>query len=63
MRRFFFWFGWAVLIALPLAFVFEIWWIQDLPKIAVWQWLIPLAAIGIIFASRNRDEVLKHHVV
>ena len=63
MRRYFFWFGWAVLIALPIAFVFEIWWIQDLPKIAVWQWLLPLVAIGIIAASRNRDDVLKHHVV
>lgn len=63
MRKFFFWFGWALLLALPIAFVFEIWWIQDLPKIAAWKWLVPLVAIGIIAMSRNRDDVLKHHVV
>ena len=63
MRRLFFWFGWALLIALPLAFAFEIYWYQDLPKVQLWKWAIPAVAVAIIVASRNRDDVLKHHVV
>jgi hypothetical protein len=63
MRRALFWFGWAVLAILPVIFAIEIYIIQDLPKIEFWKWLIPLAAIVLIFFSRNRDEVLKHHVV
>ena len=63
MRKVLFWIGWAALIAMPLLFVFEIWWFQDLPKIQPWKWAIPAAAILLIFFTRNRDDVLKHHVV
>ena len=63
MRRFLFWFGWGILIALPFAFAFEIWWIQNLPKIALWQWAILAGAVVLIYFSRDRDDVLKHHVV
>lgn len=63
MRRFFFWFGWALLIALPLLFAFEVYWIQDLPTIQAWKWAVLVGAVVVIIASRNRDDVLKHHVV
>lgn len=63
MRRFFFWFGWATVFALPMAFAFEIWWIQDLPTIAPWKWAVLVLAVLLIVFSRNRDDVLKHRVV
>ena len=63
MRRALFWLGWAVLIALPVIFTIQVFAIQDLPKIAPWQWVIPLAAIVLVYFSRNTDDVLKHHVM
>ena len=63
MRRALFWFGWAVLAILPVLFAVQIYMIQDLPKIEMWKWLIPAAAVVLIFFTRNRDDVLKHHVV
>ena len=63
MRKYVFWSGWAVLVALPIVFVTQGLVIQDIPKVALWQWFIPLAAIVLIFFSRNTDDVLKHHVV
>ena len=63
MRRAFFWFGWVVLAILPVMFFVEVYMIQDLPKIQLWKWAIPFVAIVVIYFSRNRDDVLKHHVV
>jgi hypothetical protein len=63
MRKALFWFGWVVLALLPVLFFYEVWAIQDLPKVQLWKWGIPVAAILLIFFSRNRDDVLKHHVV
>jgi hypothetical protein len=63
MRKSLFWLGWGVLLALPIAFVAQGLIIQDLPKVALWQWFVPLAAIVLIYVSRNTDDVLKHHVV
>lgn len=63
MRRAFFWFGWAVLAVLPVIFAVQIYLIQDLPKIEAWKWAVPFAAVILIYFSRNRDDVLKHHVV
>lgn len=63
MRRYVFWFGWGVLIALPLVFVTHGLIIQDIPRVQLWQWFVPLAAILVIYLSRDTDDVLKHHVV
>lgn len=63
MRRILFAFGWGVLIALPILFIAQAIWIQDLPRVTPWQWAIPFAAILLIYFTRNRDEVLKHHLV
>jgi hypothetical protein len=63
MRRRLFWFGWIVLLILPVLFTIQIIILQDLPKVEWWKWLIPFAAIALIFSSRNTDDVLKHHVV
>lgn len=63
MRRKLFWFGWIVLFALPVIFTIQIIVTQDLPKVEWWKWSIPLAAVMLIYFSRNTDDVLKHHVV
>ena len=63
MRKILFWFGWAVLLVLPVVFTIQIFVIQDLPRVELWKWGIPLAAVLVIILSRNRDDVLKHHVV
>lgn len=63
MRKSAFWFGWGVLIALPIIYVTHALIIQDLPRIAPWQWFVPLAAVVVIYFSRDTDDVLKHHVV
>lgn len=63
MRKIFFWFGWAILFALPVIYGIQIYLIQDLPKVEPWKWLVVLAAIVIIYFSRNTDDVLKHHVI
>lgn len=63
MRKMLFGFGWAVLFALPVIYAVQIYMIQDLPKVEPWKWLVLLAAVVLIYFSRNTDEVLKHHVV
>lgn len=63
MRRGLFWLGWAILIVAPIIFAVEIFIRQDLPPVEVWQWAMMGSAVLLVFFSRNRDEVLKHHVV
>ena len=63
MRRVIFWLGWTVFLLLPIAFVTEILVIQDLPAIQLWQWAVPLVAVALIVAGRNRDDVLNHHIL
>jgi hypothetical protein len=58
-----FYVGWAVLLLLPIAYVTQGLIIQDLPKIQMWQWLVPVVALGLIAYGRDHDDVLKHHVV
>ena len=63
MRKYLHWLAWAILFVLPVAYAFEIWWIQNLPKVELWQWSILFAAVVLLYFSRDRDEVMKHHVV
>ena len=62
-RKVVFWFGWSILIALPILFTVEIVMLQDLPRIQPWKWAILPGAALIIYLARNRDDVLRHHVV
>lgn len=54
--------GWAILFALPIAFAAEVLYEQDLPAIQPWKWAIAAVAVLLIYVSRNRDDVLKHHL-
>lgn len=63
MRKKLFATGWIVFFALPLAYVLEIVVTQDLPPVQWWKWAILLTTVVLIYASRNRDDVLKHRVV
>ena len=62
-RRKLFWIGWGILLLLPIAYVVEGLIIQDLPKIQLWRWIVPLVALGLVMYGREHDDVLKHHVV
>jgi lipid-A-disaccharide synthase-like uncharacterized protein len=63
MRKTLFWLGWAVLSILPVAFAVEIYMLDDLPHVQPWKWVILGAAVLMIYFSRDRDNVLQHHVV
>jgi len=63
MRKTLFWSGLIVLMLLPIVYGVQIYVTQDLPAVQVWQWLIPVAAVLMVFFSRNPDDVLKHHIV
>jgi hypothetical protein len=63
MRRMVFWTGWIVLLTLPIVYGVQIYIAQELPRVALWTWLIPCAAAAAIYFARNTDDVLKHHVV
>jgi hypothetical protein len=63
MRKTLYGIGWIVLFALPLIYGIQIVVSQDLPSVEWWKWAILLATVVLIYSSRNRDDVLKHHVV
>ena len=63
MRKTLFATGWVVFFALPLFYVIQIIVTQDLPPVEWWKWAILFATVVLIYFSRNRDDVLKHHVV
>jgi hypothetical protein len=63
MRKTLFGIGWIIFFALPLIYGTQIFVTQDLPPVEWWQWAILLATVVLIYFSRNRDDVLKHHVV
>ncbi|HET8798346.1 MAG TPA: hypothetical protein VFO89_11700 [Thermoanaerobaculia bacterium] len=63
MRKTLFWLGWAVLFVLPVVYGIQIFITQDLPRVELWKWAVPFVAIVLIYLSRDRDDVLKHHVV
>jgi hypothetical protein len=63
MRRLVFWMGWVVLGVLPVIWGIQIYMIKNFPPIEWWKWFIPLAAVLMIFFTRNRDSVLSHHIM
>ncbi len=63
MRNAFFWLGVVILIGAPIVFVIEIVIKQDLPPVEIWQWAMMGGAVLLTYFFRNRDEVLKHHLV
>ena len=63
MRQTLYGIGWIVLFALPLIYGIQIVISQDLPPVEWWQWAILFGTVVLIYFSRNRDDVLKHHVV
>jgi lipid-A-disaccharide synthase-like uncharacterized protein len=63
MRKNLYRLGWAILFALPIAFIAEILMTQDLPDVQPWKWAILAGAVLLVYFTRDRDEVLKHHVI
>ena len=63
MRKTLFWLGWVVLLVLPVVYGVQIFLSQDFPDVRPWQWAIPIVAAALVYLSRNRDDVLKHHLV
>jgi lipid-A-disaccharide synthase-like uncharacterized protein len=63
MRRKLYLSGWVILFMLPLAFTTEILLSQDLPAVPPWKWALLAGAVLLVYFTRNRDEVLKHHLI
>ena len=63
MRKKLYVLGWIVLFALPVLYGIQIFVAQDLPAVEPWKWGILFGAVVLIYFARNRDDVLKHHVV
>ena len=51
-----------ILAVLPLIFIAQIIIIDNLPNVELWKWAVPLVAVFMIVAARNRDDVLKHRL-
>jgi lipid-A-disaccharide synthase-like uncharacterized protein len=62
MRRALFRIGWIILFAAPIAFIAEAVVEQDMPTVQPWKWAILAASVLLIYAFRDRDDVLKHHL-
>ena len=62
MRKTMFRVGWAILFMLPIVFLTEAVIEQDVPVVQPWKWAILVGAVLMIYLTRNRDDVLKHHV-
>ena len=62
MRRTIFRAGWFILFVLPIAFIAEAVIRQDVPEVQPWKWAILAALVLAIYFSRDRDDVLKHHL-
>lgn len=63
MRTILFRTGWLLLIVLPIAYIVQIVWVQDLPAVEPWKWMVIAGAVILVYFARNDDDVLKHHVV
>ena len=63
MQKVFFWTGWGILFYISAVYGMQAWVEQDLPKVELWKWIVPFVAFVFIYLGRERDDVLKHHVV
>lgn len=63
MRRYLYRLGWVVLAVLPVIYGVQIYLAQDLPAVSPWQWLFLFAVVVVLFFARDKDDVLKHHVI
>ena len=63
MRKTLFRLGWIVLLLLSAGFFVQAYIVQDLPRFEPWQWAMLAIGIALLWASRDRDDVLRHHVV
>jgi membrane protein DedA with SNARE-associated domain len=62
LRRVLFWSGWVLLLVYAGIFAGQAYVIQDIPPISVVKWVILGATVILIFAARNKDEVVAHHL-
>jgi len=55
--------GWSILFVLPIIYIIQIVLTQDLPPVAPWQWVLLFGVVAVLYFARDRDDVLKHHVI
>lgn len=61
-RKVLFWGGWLLLLFYACYYAFEVYWIQDIPKVSPTKWGILFATVVLIYFARNRDEVTAIHL-
>lgn len=62
MRKAFNVFGWVVLFLIMPLFLVVAWYINDVPAPLPWV-ATGVTATILVYFTRNRDDVLKHHLV
>jgi hypothetical protein len=62
LRRTLFWAGWVLVVAYVAIFAAQIYITQDLPAITPLKWVILFGTFAFIYAMRDRDEVVQHHL-
>jgi hypothetical protein len=62
VRKVLFWGGWSLVLFYALYWAYEVYVIQDLPKIQPFKWMILGVTVALIYATRDREEVTAHHL-
>lgn len=62
IRRVLFWAGWVLLVAYTVTFAAQAYLMQDIPPVSVLKWGLLFATCGLIYAARDRDEPIHHHL-
>lgn len=62
LRRFLFWTGWFLLLAYTVIFFVQVYLIQNIPEVSKLQWAALAATVILIYAARNREEVVNYHL-
>ncbi len=62
LRKVLFWGGWVLLLVYTVIFAAQAWVLQDIPHVTYLKWGILAATCVLIFFSRNREQVIEHHL-
>ena len=62
LRKVLFWSGWVLLLVYAVIFAVQTVVLQDIPPVSYLKWGILAATAILIYAARNREQVIAHHL-